>query len=215
MHNDSQQFFAFFPFFFVGLWLFVTTLLGILSGWWRLQARYPRGQERPILTLRQRSGTMGLGVSMSGILTLVASPSGLQIAIWRVFGPFQRPFLVPWNEVKAEPVQRFFQPMAKLSFGEPTVGKLTVDAASWARLFASAKAAGAVSGSVPIVGARAVATGLFLQWIVITMIAAAFYDFASRTMLGAPGVPLPVCIAFPAIVFGLGQLVRYYRERPV
>jgi len=214
VHNDNQQFFAFFPLFFVGLWLIVTTLLGILSGWWRLQARYPRGQESPILTLRQRSGIMGVGVSMSGILSLAACPSGLQIGIWRIFGPFQRPFLVPWNEIRAEPVQRFFQPMAKLSFGKPAVGKLTIDASSWARLSASTEAAGAVSGGVPIVGARAIATGLFLQWVVITALAAIFYYVASRRLAGGPGVPLPVCIAFPAIVFGLGQLVRYYSERP-
>src|SRR4051794_6773901 len=111
MNVSGQQFMTVFPFFFVGLWLFVTTVLGFLSGWFDLQRHYPKGDEPALLTLRWRSGSMGMGVSLSGILTLSACSSGLRIGIFRLFGLFQRPFFVPWDEIEAEQTTLFFAPM--------------------------------------------------------------------------------------------------------
>jgi len=54
---------------FVLLWLLVTTLLGLLAGWFELVARFPDRADQPIAQFRHQSGTMGLLVRMHGVLT--------------------------------------------------------------------------------------------------------------------------------------------------
>ena len=77
---------------------------------------------------------MGFGVNLNGILTLSACRSGLSIRIWRVFGPFQKPLLVPWSEITAQPSRTFFTKMVKLGLGNPPNGKLKINAVSWSKL---------------------------------------------------------------------------------
>ncbi len=200
-----------FPLSFLSMWLAVTTLLGGLSGWFELQRRYSRGVERPILTLHMRSGTMGVGVQLNGILTLSACPSGLSVGVWRIFGIFQRPFFVPWQDIRSESVTRFFQPMSKLSFGFPETGRLTIDRRSWVRLSSVAGGqlqANMQGGSVPHVLERDIVQGMIVQWAVITAGATAFFYLTSRLGYGSPHVPLAVCFGFPAIVFGFSQLYQ-------
>ena len=99
-----------FPFFFAGLWLTVTTLLGFWSGWFKLQAEFPDSREPSDLRLHWQSGLIGFGalwnpwgkVSYSRCLRLDACPGGLRVAIWRLFGPFCRPFLLPWRGMEVE-----------------------------------------------------------------------------------------------------------------
>lgn len=66
MNSLIEQFADFFPLFFVSLWLAVTTILAVLSGWFRLMARFPNQTVEPLLRIRGQSGSMGLGVSMQG-----------------------------------------------------------------------------------------------------------------------------------------------------
>lgn len=135
MNERVQTLFPYlFPGFFIGMWLVVTTILGIMSSWFRLQRRFPSGKEVSRLTIRTLFGQMGLGVQMGGGLTLSACPSGLRVGMLRLFGPFQRPFLVPWEQIKAEPRTLFFLPSVRLSFGDSEVGNLTIDARLWERL---------------------------------------------------------------------------------
>jgi hypothetical protein len=91
----EQNFAVFFSLFFAGLWLTVTTLLAVLSGWFRLMARFPDQAMEPLLRIRGQSGSMGLGVGMRGILTLRVCDSGLRVGMTRIFGPFCRDFFVP------------------------------------------------------------------------------------------------------------------------
>ena len=120
------------PVVFVGMWLLVTAMLGLMSGWFNLQQWYPDdGSEEPLLRLCWQSGMMGMGVRLNNCLTLSAKPSGLSIRMTRIFALFQRPLLIPWNEITAEPSQMFFMPMVKLSFGNPATGKLKISARSW------------------------------------------------------------------------------------
>lgn len=214
--DDSYTilFVSLFPIFFVAMWLVTTALLGAMSGWFQLQSQFPRDTETSLVTIRHLSGYMGLGVHLSSILTLSACPSGLRIAIWRVFGPFQRPFLVPWTEISAERKTRFFMPMAQLRLGAPEVGKLTIDAGIWQKLSAHAPAGRRTTAApLPHVTNQHLARGLALQWAVISSVAATFFTFGSRLSPGALPVPLGVCIGFPAIVFGIPQLLRYARQR--
>jgi hypothetical protein len=204
-----------FPFFFVGLWLVVTTVLGFMSGWFDLRHSYPDdGSEKPLLKLGGQSGSMGM-VSMGGILKLQAYPSGLGVAIWRVFGPFQKPFKIPWNEIEAVKSSSFFVPMMKLRLGKHAIGTLKISARSWTRLVDAVPQTGSGRIQMPAVervSRRATVQAMFLQWLVMTGLAGAFFYFALRQNGSEAPVPLAVCIGFPAVVFGIGQLMRYVRE---
>jgi hypothetical protein len=127
----EQNFAVVFPLFFASLWLAITTVLAVFSGWFRLMARFPNQTEGSLLRIRGQSGSMGpmgLGVSMQGILTLDVCPSGLRIGIMRVFGPFCRDFFVPWEAIRVTRKTVLFWPVAKLQFGMPSMGSLTIPA---------------------------------------------------------------------------------------
>lgn len=201
-----------FPFAFAGGWLAISTLLGVMSGWFTLQSAYARGEDPALLTLRGKSGSMGFGVGLNGILTLSACATGLRVGIWRMFGPFQRPFLVPWSDIRAEPRQMLFVPSTKLRFGAPEIGTLTIDTASWQRLAAFATGRAAATLATERVTRRQTGRGLLLQWLLIAGGAGTFFTVASRTMAGtAMAPPILVCYALPAVMFGIPQLIRWLR----
>ncbi|XUU59336.1 hypothetical protein ACRAQ6_07000 [Erythrobacter sp. HA6-11] len=217
--NDPaiEQWFPFaFPFFFVGMWLCITTILGFLSGWFGLQNQFPDdGDEDALLKLGGQSGSMGIGVSMSGILKLRAYPSGLGVGISRLFGPFQKPLKIPWSEIEASSSSSFLVPMAKLQIGRRAGGQLKISARSWSKLVDAAQQSTAISVAMPKaerVSRRSTAQAMFLQWLVMTALAAAFFYLAPRLIGAGAGIPLGVAIGFPAVVFGIGQIVRYFRE---
>jgi len=206
-----------FPFLFVGMWLLISTVLGSISGWFNLQQWYPDdGSEEPLLKLGGQSGSMGAGVALNGILKLRAYPSGLGVGIWRIFGPFQKPLRIPWGEIEAEQSSSFFLPMVKLQLGKPANGTLKISARSWARLVnAVPKSASGRQFQMPTaapVSSRSVVLAMFVQWLVISGIGGAFFYFASRSNGAAAALPLGICIGLPAVVVGIGQLIRYARE---
>ena len=200
-----------FPFIFVGMWLLVTIMLGFMSGWFSLQQWYADdGSEEPLLKLRSQSGSMGMGVALNGCLKLRAYRSGLGIGIWRIFGVFQKPLKVPWNEIEAEPSSTFFLPMVKLQLGKPSNGTLKISASSWAKLVAAAKPVATVPlPDVPPASRAATARAMFIQWVVISVIIEAFFYLSSRSQPG--GFPLLVA-AFPPAVLGLILLLRLVRS---
>ena len=200
----------FFPIFFIGMWLVVTTILGITSGWFRLQQRFPSKKEVSRLTLKMLSGRMGLGVHMGGVLTLSACPSGLRVRMLRLFGPFGRPFMVPWEQVKAEPRTLFFLPSVRLSFGDPEVGNLTIDARLWQRLASQSSIPGSAS-ELPPVSVKRAGYRMALLWFAVTTFAAAFFYLAPRAT-GQIGIPLAVCSIFPGVSFGTMMLVRFLQQ---
>ena len=199
---------------FVGLWLIASTALGFASGWFRLQQRYPPSGERPLITLRGRSGSMGMGVGLSGILTLAACPTGLRISIWKIFAPFQRPIFVPWKDVRASPSRSLFAPTVQLSFGLPEMGSLKVDARSWERLHDAAADSNAqeLPPSPPRVSAGPTLRAMIVQWAVVTLGVGCFFYFVPLLQGWQEAVPTAVCFGFPAIVFGIGTGVRVLRQ---
>ena len=214
MDQAARQFLTWFPFFFIGMWLGVTSLLGLLSGWYGLMRGYPDTDEEPLVVLSSQSGSMGLGVGLNGILSLSACPSGLRVGMWRIFGPFSRPFFVPWSEIQLEQKTVFLTPRAKLSFGNPVVGTLSVAAPVWQRL-AEAGGASTRMPQLPFALSNgAIARNLALQWLAVTVFASAFFYFAPKILGGAEGGPPPaVCVGFPALVFGGSFLFRYFAQR--
>ena len=111
------------------LYLFITTLLGYTSGWFRLARKYPDRNEPALLELRNQSGYMGPGVSMRSILHIDVCQSGLRLGMMAIFGPFNRDFFVPWEEISVKRTCWFFLfKVAELRFGTPPVGKVGVSA---------------------------------------------------------------------------------------
>lgn len=107
-----------FPLFFASLWLAITALLSLLSGWPALMKAFPDRDETPVLRLSGQSGSMGLGVNMRGVLTFRVCPSGLRIGIARLLGPFSQPFLVPWDRLSITREHVLFMDVVKLQLGQ-------------------------------------------------------------------------------------------------
>jgi hypothetical protein len=197
-------------------WFAVTLLLNFLSGWFGLMERYPNCAEDGLTVLANQSGSLG-AVSMRGILRLSVCPSGLRIGIMRIFGPFCRDFFVPWNEITITRGDRFFWKVAKLSFGQPSIGKLTVFADVADRMARAAGNHWPEPGSFrKETGGQAVSR-IAEQWAFMTTFAAAFFVIAPRlaSPKGAAVPPIAAAILFPATVFGIAAIAQYFRrQRP-
>jgi hypothetical protein len=111
---------------FLGFWLFVTGLLGLVSGWFTLAHRYPDRAEAAILKMAYLSGKLGV-VRVNGALKLSTCRSGFRVGMMRLIGPFSRDFFVPWEEITV--VRRdvwLAGSQAELCFGSD--GRLTIPA---------------------------------------------------------------------------------------
>ena len=170
------------------LWFAATMTLSFLSGWFGLMERYPDRDEIPVVTWANQSGSLGF-VSMRGVLQFSVCPSGLRIGIMRIFGPFSRDFLVPWNEIAVTRSDRFLWKVAKLSFGQPSTGNLKVFAEVADRM---ARAAGNLwpePGSFPQETGSQSFSRIAKQWVAMTGLAAAFFIIMPR--LAAPNAARP------------------------
>ncbi len=193
-------------------WFAVTLLLAFVSGWFGLMERYPDREEDPLAVLTSQSGSLG-AVSMRGILTLGICPSGLRVGVTRLFGPFCRDFFVPWEEITVTRADRVFWKAAKLSFGQPSNGNLTVFADVADRMARAAGKHWPEAGCFPEESGRQAFSRIAKRWVAMTMLASAFLIIAPR--LAGPRAARPamaVAIAFPAIVFGIAAAVQYFRR---
>ena len=215
MGKFIEQYFAVaFPLFFASLWLIVTTILGVFSGWFRLMAKFPNQNDEPLLRLRTLSGTMGMGVSMQNVLRLSVCPSGLRVGMMRLLGPFCRDFLVPWKDITIFRKTRLFWPVAKLQFGNPRVGTLTISSHIANRLAGAAKEVWPERGPFPEEKLHETARRLFIRWALATFLAALFFTLTPRMVSPhGPQAPILVTILFPAVFLGVAAAVQFFRDR--
>ena len=89
-------------------------------------AKYPDQNDEPILELGFQSGSMRIGVYMRSILMVSVCATGVRVGMFRLFGPFCRDFFVPWEDVTVIRKTVLFLPVAKLQFGSPVVGTLSI-----------------------------------------------------------------------------------------
>ncbi len=208
----QAHFLAFFPVLFIGMWLAITTFLGLLSGWFSLASKYPDRNEQPILRMRHQSGTMGLVVGMNGVLSLSACPSGLRVGIFRIFGPFSRDFFVPWQDLTVTRKKVWFRTTAELGFGNPRVGKLQIPTEAADRLARAAVGSWPETGPIPVPERGELARSLLKQWAAMTTFAALFFTLAPRLLTSnRDNPPILVAILFPAIAFGVIFIVKFFR----
>jgi hypothetical protein len=204
----------YFPLFFLSLWLIITTVLGVLSGWFSLARRYPDQKEEALFTMKRQSCSMGVGVRMNGLLRLSVCQSGLRIGMMRVFGPFCRDFFVPWEAISISRRTLFFQPLAELRFGNPSHGKLIL------RNHVANRLAQAAPGLWPEVEIPAEEThsntlrSVLSLWALQTLIASTFFLVVPRMMAPAKAhPPVLVAILFPSVLFGLVAILDYWNRR--
>jgi len=196
--------------FFAMMWLVVTTKLGRTSGWYELMHRFPDRFDTPLLTLKGQSGKVG-AVSASGILNVSVCPSGLRLGMMRLFGPFSRPFLVPWESVHVTRKETWFWRSARIEFGIPSVGSVTLASEVADRLARAAGSHWPEPGPFPVETNGQAAARIFKQWLLLTGFAATFFTVAPR--LASPkgdALPIELALLFPAIVFGIVSLIRYF-----
>jgi hypothetical protein len=205
---------AFLPLFFVAIWFATTTLLALLSGWVRLMATYPDQPDEPLLQLRHQSGMMGLWVGMSGILTLSVCPRGLRVGMMRMLGPFCRNFFVPWGSVEVVRTTILTGPVAKLQFGNPVVGTLTVPSRVANRLARAAMGRWPEPGPFPEETRGQTFRRLLVQWAAITCLAALFFALVPLIVVPSGSrPPIWVGILFPAIVCGVAFVAEFVRTK--
>ncbi|GAA0471222.1 hypothetical protein GCM10009096_10210 [Parasphingorhabdus litoris] len=115
---------------FLGMWLLVVTLLARISGWTKLQDRFPDRPDQSLIVMRAQSGAMGgiasAKVNFSGCLRFDVCRTGLRISVWKIFGPFQRPFFVPWSQINVSDASVFKFKRHRLGFGTPESGFLII-----------------------------------------------------------------------------------------
>ena len=130
----------FFPVFFAAVWIGVTSLLSVLSGWFALMQQFPDRDEKPLLQLNWQSGFMGaLPVNFRNVLKVSVCPSGLRIGVLRIFGLFAHDFFVPWHAISAQKKEWWMWQVNELTFGKPQVGRLLLYASTTDRLAEAAK----------------------------------------------------------------------------
>jgi hypothetical protein len=203
-----------FPVFFVLMWLFVTTLLGRISGWHSLMEKYPDRDEQPLLQLKGQSGSMGPGVNMRNILRIAVCPSGLRLGMMKIFGPFHKDFFVPWEDIRVtRKTSYIFFKMSELQFGNPSEGKLVIRDYIADQLARAAPGKWPEAGAFPPETGGKVFAGVFKEWAISTLLASAFFIVAPRIMSPSnPGFPISIAIAFPAVVFGVGAIFSYFKR---
>ncbi|HEY2661637.1 MAG TPA: hypothetical protein VGI79_18095 [Caulobacteraceae bacterium] len=211
MDPQFQRFAPFvFPVFFLAMWLGVTTVLGVMSGWFALMSAFPDNDEKTSFKLTQLSGSMGLSVHMNGILTLSVCPCGLRVSIWRLFGPFSQNFMVPWNQITVERRTRFFVPRADLMFGQLSLGHLEIPAHVADRLARRSVGRWPEKGPFKQETNGEAARAIALQWLAVSTFSGLFFTLAPRlTSQGRFQPPMEIAI-FPALIFGVASLFAYF-----
>jgi hypothetical protein len=193
------------------VWLVVTTLLGLSSGWYFLMWKYPDHEDEVFLRLKHQGGQLGR-VRMSGGLNLSACRSGLRVGIFWLLGPFCRNFFVPWAELTVERKQSTFGAIAVLKFGRPEIGRLLISAYVANSLARSALGLWPEPGPFPEETEEQLVSRLTKLWLFTTISAALFFIVVPRLAHDQHPIPIAMAILLPALGSGLLILIGYLRK---
>ncbi|MGA2431726.1 MAG: hypothetical protein ABSH13_24745 [Candidatus Acidiferrum sp.] len=84
---------------FVGVWIFVCYLTGVLGGWHDLARTYRHPETFDGKQWRFQSGQMRLLLGMNNALTVGVNSHGLYLAVFVPFRVGYPPLLVPWGDL--------------------------------------------------------------------------------------------------------------------
>jgi len=209
MSSSDTYWIWLFPLAFIGLWIFIGTFLGWMSGWYGLARRFPNRPQPALLKLGHAYGSMR-GVNFNGILVLSVCQDGLRVGVWRIFGLFSRDFFVPWAALSVTRRNRVLWKIAVLRFdGSGSQLKIMSHVAD--RLAAAAPGRWPEAGVFRRETAAEAALRIGGQWLVATAFAATFFTLVPRLdSANTTWPPLAVTILFPAIAFGIFSLFRFF-----
>jgi hypothetical protein len=193
------------------MWLFVTTLLSLLSGWFTLMNRFPdRPVEEETLRIRPDWASMGVSVSMRGVVRLGVCRSGLRVGMMRLLGPFARDFLVPWDAISVTRGTTLFEDVAVLRFGNPPAGSIKLSVSYVDRLARAAESRWPERGPFPVEPKGRRLRRTLIGWAVGTSCIAVFFITAPMlTMPEANRPPIALAILVPTALFVVATVVAY------
>jgi hypothetical protein len=90
---------VFFPFAFVGMWIFVCFIISRM-GWIRFATAYPSHYRPPGRSFSVPAATFGgAGARYSNVVRAVATEVGLYLYSFLLFRAFHPPFTLPWSSI--------------------------------------------------------------------------------------------------------------------
>lgn len=208
------------PLIFVGMWLFISTLLGFLSGWYGLRRRFLDNQDRGkrLASSTALTAWMGAGVHLNGgILKVEAYERGLRLCFSRICGPFHLPLFIPWDQIHVERSDKFLfrGGGAILKFGEGGVfSRMGLEQDLANALWRSTGKLWPEKGLAPPRPTNFQVLGKVLRkWGLYAFVATAFFLIVPLTV-SAPGhgPPITVAILFPVIVMGIMAAIEYFHK---
>lgn len=109
-----------FPVVFVGMWMLVCLILGQVSGWARLAARYAVAEPDRGTSLLT-SGRVGF-VNYNNALRVGADECALHLSVLKLFAVGHRPLAIPWSAVRISAQKTLFFKWVRFEISEgPTV----------------------------------------------------------------------------------------------
>lgn len=198
------------PILIVGLLFLAGWAMGAQSGWYGLMRLYPDRDENPIRVFQGQTGWMNGGLSFNGVLTLSVCPTGLRVAVPGIFGPFSKPIFVPWGDIRVYRLTEYFMPAARMEFGQPAKGVLSVRVNTADRLSRAAGKNWPEPGPFPFESTGHILASVILQWAALSAIGAAFLTVLPHVFAPvAPFLPLPLSIGLPALVMGVIACIQF------
>jgi hypothetical protein len=113
------------------IWLFVTTILITAAGWPELMRSFPRPTGKALFVQKLEWAVMGNGVTCNNLITIAAHDAGVAINQSRLFGPFTRPVLIPWDQLIVEAIEGAAHDLTRLKFGRLEKAALVLPLESW------------------------------------------------------------------------------------
>ena len=119
-----------FPLFFVGLWLLVSTILSVMSGWTDLAKRFRSSRRPDGRTLSWQVVSVGF-VPENGVTALVVGRDGLYLSSFLIFRFMRPPLLIPWSEVRLVSSRSFFGRLERFELDLASATTLTIKRAAF------------------------------------------------------------------------------------
>jgi hypothetical protein len=101
--------------FFIGLWILILKMLAVMSGWTILAERYYYPATFDGRYYRFQSAWLNK-VNFRSSLEMGMNVMGLYLIPMIIFRLFTKPILIPWQEIEAEPIKRYFIQFYRLRF---------------------------------------------------------------------------------------------------
>ena len=120
--------------FFVLIWFGITGYLNSSAGWPSLQRCYDKPTGDVLIKQRLQWAVMGKGVTHKNVLSISAYRDGVGIEQSRLFGPFTRPIMVPWEEVSSSALEGGDTRCVRVRFGELENATLVLTEESWSKI---------------------------------------------------------------------------------